>query len=98
MIINKKLEAHRYSQCHIEADTEAGIITFYSYNTPVVYIGVDGYVYPLPFFRCSATTRKQVGYFLKEYTCTDYMSVKNAYLTGYVVHMLNDRKKPVVLR
>lgn len=60
------LKNHKYSQCHVNTYTD-GTIEFVSYSTPVVIIRPDDYVVGLPAFNCSATTRKQVGWFLREY-------------------------------
>ena len=62
----KKLADHKSSQCHV--DITANVITFISYVTPVIYMSV---INGKRVIECtgtySATTRKQIGWFLKEY-------------------------------
>lgn len=84
----KTLSEHKYSQCHVVLFDD-GTVQLISYTTPVVEIRTNGYVYALPCFNCSATTRKQVGWFLREYTDINYMYLKNAALQGYAVHACN---------
>ena len=59
----KKLNDHRYSQCHVEITT-AGDINFFSYATLVCRIE-EGWLSCTGLY--SMTTRKQIGWFLKEY-------------------------------
>ena len=58
----KKLTDHRYSQCHVEITDAA--IHFFSYSTLVCSID-DGWLSCSGLY--SMTTRKQIGWFLKEY-------------------------------
>lgn len=66
MTTTRNLKDHRYAQCHVEIMGET--ICFVSYRTPVVFIiqKPEG-----RFVECtgtySQTTRKQIGWFLKEY-------------------------------
>lgn len=62
----KNLKDHKYCQCHVEI--EENRIVFVSYTTAVIFIIYrDG----KRFIECtgtySATTRKQIGYFCREY-------------------------------
>lgn len=61
-----KLKNHPHSQCHVEIDNDR--IIFVSYSTAVIFIIMRG---GQRFIECtgtySQTTRKQIGYFLKEY-------------------------------
>ena len=59
-----KLKNHPYSNCSVRVLLD-GSIVFTSYNTDVIYIDKDGWLYVRGLY--SATTRKQIGYFLKEY-------------------------------
>ena len=58
----RKLDNHRYSQCHVEIDAAA--IHFFSYSTLVCSIE-EGWLSCSGLY--SMTTRKQIGWFLKEY-------------------------------
>jgi len=64
----KRLRDHKYCQCHVIATKNFDDIVFYSYNTPVIFIKKK---FGKRFIKCtgtySQTTRKQIGYFLKEY-------------------------------
>ena len=64
--MKKNLTNHPYAQCHVEIDGDT--ICFVSYSTAVIFIINRG---GQRFVECtgtySATTRKQIGYFLKEY-------------------------------
>lgn len=82
----KNLTAHPYSQCSVIVGDR---IVFVSYATPVVVIDEQGYVHALPAFSCSATTRRQVGWFLREYTDIDYQYLKAHAREGLAVHGVN---------
>ena len=58
----RKLDNHRYSQCHVETTDTA--VHFFSYSTLVCSIE-DGWLSCSGLY--SMTTRKQIGWFLKEY-------------------------------
>lgn len=65
-MIRTRLNDHKHANCHVEQDGNK--TTFVSYSTPVIFIiHEDG----ARFIECtgtySQTTRKQIGYFLKEY-------------------------------
>ena len=64
----KKLSAHPYCQCHVEISADKKVIRFISYSTLVIQVEISN---GLREFECmgtfSQTTRKQIGYFLKEY-------------------------------
>ena len=80
----KKLENHKYAQCHVLIEND--IITFVSYNTAVIVItNIGGLRHIACTGTYSATTRKQIGYFLKEYApdlC--YYDMKNIVGAGLV--------------
>lgn len=85
----KCLANHPYSQCHVN-EYEDGTIEFVSYATKVVIIRPDEYMYALPAFSCSATTRKQVGWFLREYApSVSYSFLKEHERHGWAVHRYN---------
>ena len=61
-----KLMNHKYAQCYVEQDGNKTV--FVSYSTPVIFIIYEN---GRRWVECtgtySQTTRKQIGYFLKEY-------------------------------
>ena len=79
-----KLKNHPYAQCLVREQID-GSVVFKSYNTDVIYIDKDGWLYVSGLY--SATTRKQIGYFLKEYVPQlSYYDIKCLY---YSNHMIN---------
>ena len=72
-----KLKNHPYAQCSVRVLLD-GSIVFTSYNTDVIYIDKDGWLYVSGLY--SATTRKQIGYFLNEYVpALTYQDIKSLY-------------------
>lgn len=72
-----KLKNHPYAQCSVRVLTD-GSVVFTSYNTDVIYIDKDGWLCVSGLY--SATTRKQIGYFLKEYApALSYQDIKSLY-------------------
>lgn len=61
--MTKKLTAHASAQCHIELNPNSTV--FVSYTTPVIIIDTLGWLEITGLY--SMTTRKQIGWFLKEY-------------------------------
>ena len=79
-----KLKNHPYAQCSVRELID-GSVVFTSYNTDVIYIDKDGWLYVSGLY--SATTRKQIGYFLKEYVPQlNYYDIKRLY---YYKRLLN---------
>ena len=74
-MITLKLRQHKSAQCHVNADSfntinhsVNGEITFVSYVTEVIKIKyVNGIRYVMCTGTYSQTTRKQIGWFLREY-------------------------------
>lgn len=68
MLETRKLEHHKYSQCHVSIE-DNGTINFISYTTLVIQAIPTTYgdyvLYCTGTY--SPTTRKQIGWFLKEY-------------------------------
>lgn len=60
----KKLTDHSYSQCHVEIDGMGGV-HFISYKTEVITVSPAGWLTCNGLY--SATTRKQIGWFMHEY-------------------------------
>lgn len=72
-----KLKNHPYAQCSVRELLD-GSVVFTSYNTDVIYIDKDGWLYVSGLY--SATTRKQIGYFLNEYVpALTYQDIKSLY-------------------
>ena len=72
-----KLKNHPYAQCSVRVLLD-GSVVFTSYNTDVIYIDKDGWLYVSGLY--SETTRKQIGYFLKEYVPQlNYYAIKKLY-------------------
>ena len=72
-----KLKNHPYAQCSVRVNLD-GSVVFKSYSTVVIYINKDGWFYVSGLY--SATTRKQIGWFLNEYVpAFTYQFVKMLY-------------------
>ena len=72
-----KLKNHQYSQCSVYVLID-GSVVFTSYDTDVIYIDKDGWLYVSGLY--SMTTRKQIGYFLEEYVPElSYQDIKSLY-------------------
>lgn len=84
--MTKRLENHKSAQCHVVIN--GGRIDFYSYTTRVItvlYRGTD-----MEQVECtgtySQTTRKQIGWFLKEYMPhLNYFNMKSIVGKGMVL-------------
>ena len=81
----KKLTDHPYSQCYVSIDPKVGI-RFYSYRTLVITIDNDGWLTCYGLY--SATTRKQIGWFMREY-CSPltYHDVKSCYCDNIQINI-----------
>ena len=80
-----KLKNHPYAQCSVRVYDDGSII-FTSYNTDVIYIDEDGWLYVTGLY--SATTRKQIGYFLKEYLpAFSYQDIKDLYFNDWLLNI-----------
>lgn len=80
-----KLKNHPYAQCSVRVLLD-GSVVFTSYNTDVIYIDKDGWLYVSGLY--SATTRKQIGYFLKEYVpALSYQDIKSLYYNNRVLNI-----------
>ena len=80
----KKLKYCPYGQAYVTVD-ENGAISLVSYSTTVIVID------PMGWLTCtgtySATTRKHIGAFMKEYTNMNYYTAKDAYLNNYTINI-----------
>lgn len=80
-----KLKNHPYAQCSVRVLID-GSVVFTSYNTDVIYIDKDGWLYVSGLY--SATTRKQIGYFLKEYVPQlNYYDIKYLYYNRRILNI-----------
>ena len=80
-----KLKNHPYAQCSVRVLLD-GSIVFTSYKTVVIYINKDGWLYVIGLY--SATTRKQIGYFLKEYVPQlNYYDIKRLYYSNLKINI-----------
>ena len=79
------LTAMPYAQATIRKHDD-GTIILISYTTPVAYIEADGRLYIRGLY--SATTRKHIGAFVREYAQLDYQTAKRIYEMGcgYNIH------------
>lgn len=85
MMTIKKLTDHCYSQCHVEIAPN-GEISFFSYVTLVCRIDAEGWLECTGTY--SQTTRKQIGWFLKEYAPEmTYQMVKQAYIDNMAINI-----------
>lgn len=72
----KKLTDHESAQAKVRID-ENGAITLVSYTTDVVTIDPHGWLTCSGTY--SATTRKHIGWFMREYTRFTYHTAKQCY-------------------
>ena len=81
----KKLTDHPYSQCYVSTDPKV-CIHFYSYRTLVITIDVDGWLTCHGLY--SATTRKQIGWFMREYCHPlTFYTAKHCYLDDMLINI-----------
>ena len=86
-----KLKNHPYAQCSVCVFID-GSVVFTSYNTDVIYIDKDGWLYVSGLY--SATTRKQIGYFLKEYVpALNYYDIKSLYCNKSLLNIYTGELK-----
>ena len=80
MYTTSKLSAMPYAQAEIHTHND-GTIVLISYSTPVAFIEPDGTLYIRGLY--SATTRKHIGKFVREYANIGYQTAKRIYEDGY---------------
>ena len=86
----KKLARMPYAQAHVEID-DNGNIHLFSYLTLVIELTADGWLTCTGTY--SATTRKHIGAFMREYVkwpngeYGDYFTAKNAYNGNYSLNI-----------
>jgi hypothetical protein len=87
------LKYHPYCQCKVRTYTD-GAIVLISYATPVILIDPEGWLSCTGTY--SQTTRKQIGYFLKEYVPTvNYHMVKQLHADGMEMNIHTGEVRPL---
>ena len=89
----KKLTDHAYSQCYVSIDPKVGI-HFYSYRTLVITIDNEGWLTCYGLY--SQTTRKQIGWFMREY-CSPltFHDAKRCYFEDMQINIYTGEIRPV---
>ena len=91
---DRALREMPYAQCGVNF-TDDGHIVFISYTTPVIYIDHEGWLICTGTY--SATTRKQIGRFLREYApLMNYQMVKKAYEDEMTINIHTGEIKPLI--
>lgn len=81
----KRISNHPYAQCHVEIDGMGGI-HFISYKTEVITISPAGWLTCHGLY--SATTRKQIGWFMREYCHPlTFYDAKRCYCDGVQINI-----------
>ena len=75
----KKFNSHPYANCGVN-ETENSI-TLQSYSTIVATIDNDGWLTIYGLY--SATTKRHIGWFVKEFANLTYQTAKRLYTDGY---------------
>ena len=90
-----KLKNHPYAQCSVRVLLD-GSVVFTSYITDVIYIDKDGWLYVSGLY--SATTRKQIGWFLKEYVpALSYQDIKSLYYNNRALNIYTGEIKKRII-
>lgn len=89
----KKPTDHSYLQCYVSIDPKEGI-HFYSYRTLVITIDTAGWLTCHGLY--SATTRKQIGWFMREY-CSPltYHDAKRCYCDNMQINIHTGEIRPL---
>ena len=86
-----KLKNHPYAQCSVRVYSD-GSVVFTSYYTDVIYIDEEGWLYVTGLY--SATTRKQIGWFLNEYVpAFSYRDIKDLYFNDWILNIYTGELK-----
>lgn len=101
-MMRKRLENHKYCNCYVEMDNfeNPEIIKFISYITEVIHcvrLVKNGNWYIKCTGTYSQTTRKQIGYFLKEYfPMLNYFNIKEIAGENKYIVLHNDNTFEIV--
>ena len=91
---DRALREMPYAQCGVNVYKD-GRIDFISYTTRVITIDADGWLEITGTY--SATTRKQIGRFLREYApLMNYQMVKKAYEDEMTINIYTGEIKPLI--
>lgn len=82
--MTKKLQYCPYGKCYAVFD-EYGAISLVSYSTTVIVIDPSGWLTCSGTY--SATTRKHIGAFMKEFTPFSYHTAKDAFINDYAINI-----------
>ena len=80
----KALDSMPYAKCGVDT-LKDGTILFYSYETLVISVSPTGWLECTGTY--SATTRKQIGRFMREYFGMSYYDAKAAFEGNYVLNV-----------
>ena len=92
MWVDKGLKYCPYGQCGVKFAYDGAIVLF-SYSTDVIYIDKDGWLTCTGLY--SATTRKHIGAFMKEYTKFTYQDAKKCYLDNMKLNIYTAEVQPI---
>lgn len=85
----RKLKYCPYGQAHVETE---GMLTLYSYTTAVIRVTPAGWLSCIGLY--SATTRRHIGYFLREYyPFLSFQDVKRLYEKNQAFNVLTGEIK-----
>lgn len=82
--MTKNLKYCPYGKAYAVID-DYGAISLISYTTTVIVIDPHGWLTCSGTY--SATTRKHIGAFMKEYTPFSYQTAKDAFLNNYTINI-----------
>lgn len=80
----KKLSLMPYAQAEVYTDTEGNTV-LRSYSTDVIILSPEGWLVCTGLY--SATTRKHISAFMREYTPYDYQFAKKAFEGRYTINI-----------
>ena len=94
MFTTIRLIDHPYAQCCVRKYAD-GSIEFISYSTLVIHITPSGWLHCFGTF--SQTTRKQIGWFLKEYASTaSYHLAKQMFIDRMAYNIYTGEVRPLM--
>ena len=95
MTKNFKLSAMPYAQAHVRTTISGGYgsATLVSYTTPVAALDTEGWLQIFGLY--SATTRRHISAFVKEYCGIDYQTAKHIYEKGQKLNIYTGEVIPI---
>lgn len=85
-----KLKNHASASASVQVRNDSTVLLI-SYTTTVCKVDSDGWLHVYGLY--SATTRKHIGWFLRERYQIDYSVVRDAYNGNYEINVYNGVKK-----